>query len=293
MKELRELQGGYPRAADYLLNLQTELLTATNGLFKALDIDLVLAGCSITDHGNGTVSISAGLIYISGEILRFDGAANIVADGTKTFVKGNYVTTDSHQFADLQNKDLYKEAKAIIGDYSSSNQIKIRAALTNLKTYIADLVAGAAFKGEKRVIVDFDGTFLNNFDASGLGIASPYIGWALGNGNNDAPDYRGRTGIGAGRYTSPIDGQQIDYVAGNKTAGYTYGGEDRHKLTIPEMPKHSHNSKEPDDSNNFDNGSATRFGDFPVTRATSETGGDLPHNNMQPYVVEHVIIKLF
>lgn len=293
MKELRELQGGYPRAADYLLNLQTELLTATNGLFKALDIDLVLAGCSITDHGNGTVSISAGLIYVSGEILRFDGAANIIADGTKTFVKGNYVTSDSHQFADLQNKDLYKEAKAIIGDYSSSNQIKIKAALTNLKSYIADLVAGAAFKGEKRVIVDFDGTFLNNFDASGLGIVSPYIGWALGNGNNDTPDYRGRGGIGAGRYTSPIDGQQIDYAAGNKTTGYTYGGVDRHKLLIAEMPKHRFTYNAPQSAANVDAGSANRFGHTPAPANTNELGGDQPHNNMQPYVVEHVIIKLY
>lgn len=293
MKEIREIQGGYPRAVDYHLWIQNEMLTAANGMFKALDTDLVLAGCSITNNGNGTINIGAGLVYVSGEVLRFDGANNIIADGSKVLVKGGYVTSEPHGFADLQIRDICREAKAIIGDYSSSNQIKIKAALTNLKSYIADLVASAAFKGEKRVIVDLDGTFLTHFDASGLGIDAPYIGWALGNGNNDTPDYAGRTGMGAGRFTSPIDGLQIDYAAGNKTDGYTYVGEDRHRLTAGEIPKHRFAYQTPN-ANGSASGNAVSHPDGPlVTRYTDYYGNDEAHNNIQPAVIEHVIIKLY
>lgn len=287
MKELRELQGGYPRAANYHLNAQTEYLTALNAVYAKLGFDLVLAGCEVTDHGNDTISIAPGVVFVSGEVLRFDGSNNVANDGSKALVKGAYVTTDPVTFADQQNKDLYKEAKAVVGNTAAASQIVLQVKLRTLKTYIEDLVAGAAFRGEKKVVVDLDGDFLDHFDGSGLGVQAPYLGWALGNGNNNTPNYAGRAGIGYGTYNSPVDGLQINYVAG------TPGGADRHRLITPETPSHSHTV-----NTNAQGGKSDNANDRDVmipgnsTKSTSSVGGDQPHNNMMPYVVEYVIVKI-
>jgi len=73
------------------------------------------------------------------------------------------------------------------------------------------------------------------------------------------------------------------------------GGEKEHQLTVNEIPSHSHTV----------NGSANDNGDpgqFVITSPTnggesvlvtsSEVGGSLPHNNMQPFIVTLFIMKL-
>lgn len=78
----------------------------------------------------------------------------------------------------------------------------------------------------------------------------------------------------------------------SKTAGQT-GGEATHKLTVEEIPKHSH-SNYPDGSTEYwaygqdwGKGNAWSCGSskqYTMARINwGSTGGDQPHNNMPPY----------
>lgn len=97
------------------------------------------------------------------------------------------------------------------------------------------------------------------------------------------PELRGRTvvGVGAGAGLS-------DRALGQR------GGEEQHKLTVAEMPSHTHREQ---GSNRLDGatGGATHYQDVdnvsfgPVT--TAATGGDQPHNTMPPFVALNYIIK--
>lgn len=287
MKNLRTLQGGYPRQMDYMLTLQNELMTVTNAMFGKLGQDMVLSGCEVLNNGNGTVNIAAGLVFVGGEVIRFDGASNITADLTKAFVKDAPVSTDPRTFGDGIEKPVYTEVKAIIGNRTTIKQIAVNTELYTLATYIRDTAAGYAVKGEYKDIYDFDGSFLQNFDNSGLGITARYADWALDNGNNGTPGSIGRVLIGAGTYTDLLRGIQTVYSNG------TTGGEKEHRLTIAEMPNHSHPFN-PGDNNGRSDNANDRDVMLPggTNRTTGSTGGDQYHNNMQPYLAVYRIIKI-
>lgn len=94
----------------------------------------------------------------------------------------------------------------------------------------------------------------------------------------------------------------IGYDAGEEQSSRmnlgTTGGEETHKLTIDEMPSHSHTTNTvfpftaaglktctPNSNSNSYSGIATDV--------VNNTGGSQPHNNMQPYVTTNYIIKAF
>lgn len=203
MKELLTLTGGYPRQMDYLLGMQIEVLTMGNALFGTLGFDMVISGCAVTDNHNGTVNIAQGLIYLGGEVLRCDGASNVVSDGSQTFVKSGYVTSGPLTFADTSSKNVYREAKAIPGASTIGNttEIKIKTTLYTFRQYVQDSVQSYEVKGSYKEIYDFDGTFLTNFDSSGLGVTPRWQGWALDNGDNGTPGSIGRALIASGVYS--------------------------------------------------------------------------------------------
>jgi hypothetical protein len=72
------------------------------------------------------------------------------------------------------------------------------------------------------------------------------------------------------------------------TAGAT-GGEETHTLTITEMPSHSHTfSNTWNVSGSVEVGSGTFRWYNDTSESTNNTGGDGPHNNLQPYVVVYM-----
>jgi len=94
------------------------------------------------------------------------------------------------------------------------------------------------------------------------------------------PDLRSKFPLGAGQ--GGLQGVPLS----SRSLAQT-GGEENHKLTILEMPSHTHNY-----SGAYGTGTSGRGPDgaSPST-ATTSAGGDQPHNTMPPYAVVNYIIK--
>ncbi|MGJ1363454.1 phage baseplate protein [Sphingobacterium spiritivorum] len=291
MKKLQRLTGGYKRNMDYILTLQEELSGVQNSLFKSLAHDIVLSGCEVTDHQNGTVSIAPGVVYVSGEIARFLGAANISNNGKAIVLNPVPVQSDPDEFFDGTVKNTYKEVFAIVGDLSNlATQIVINnRELYSIKQYMHDVVQSYGQKGEIKDVYDFDGTFFQNLDSSGLGITPKWLGWALMNGNNGTPNASGRVRLTAGR----IVDQGIEYIYNNGMMA----GNVKHLLTSSEMPEHSHSYTDEYPGDDYqkwgDNADTRRFAkNQSKTKSTQSAGGGQPHNNMQPYITVYTMIKI-
>lgn len=138
----------------------------------------------------------------------------------------------------------------------------------------------------KNTVTMYEGTQAEldlDFDTStGLGRENTnFYGWIILNGDNGGEDWRGRVPVGWNPEDSDFsDTKQI-------------GGEKTHKLTIPEMPKHR-----PSFTHGYSQrggtGTALLIDDFNqnTTKQGVEVGGDLPHNNLQPYIVTIFIKKI-
>lgn len=89
-----------------------------------------------------------------------------------------------------------------------------------------------------------------------------------------------------GRVITGIDANDTDF----DTLGET-GGEKEHTLTVDEMPSHSHtyifDQTAGSNTNAVKTGTQSSYGNN-----TGFTGGDQPHNIMQPYIVLNYIIKV-
>jgi microcystin-dependent protein len=96
------------------------------------------------------------------------------------------------------------------------------------------------------------------------------------------PDLRGRVTVG-------VDSEGVNLQ--NAEIGSS-GGEETHILTIDEIPSHNHNYQTFGSSTR---GMVSNYGSYSnnmtSSASTSFSGGDQPHNNMQPYLVTNYIIK--
>jgi microcystin-dependent protein len=126
------------------------------------------------------------------------------------------------------------------------------------------------------------------------------IGTIYGNGDGSTtfnlPDLRGRVVVS-------VDTTQPEFNVLGET-----GGSKTHTLTIDEMPSHSHSINDPGHSHTFANGDSMEtdvgvMDNFTIGTNLStsvsttgitinNTGGGQPHNNLQPYMVLHYIIKV-
>jgi microcystin-dependent protein len=100
------------------------------------------------------------------------------------------------------------------------------------------------------------------------------------------PDLRGKVTVGSGTNISDLSGNLATFTLG------TSGGEYAHKLTIAEMPSHSHDilCKVSVDSGGSEI-PPTDSKSSNIYYPTLSTGGDQSHNNIQPYLVTNYIIK--
>ena len=121
---------------------------------------------------------------------------------------------------------------------------------------------------------------------SGIISEIPY-GWALCDGLNGRPDLTGRFIVGVGQPTGDISANPNNLLFG------TNGGEQQHKLTIPEIPRHQHTVPKtwglPQGGDGGYSGKDSGVGGSSLCRPSG--GGDQYHNNMPPYYVLYWIIK--
>ena len=97
----------------------------------------------------------------------------------------------------------------------------------------------------------------------------------------NVPDLRGRVLLGQG-----VSAEGTTFNLG------TTGGEETHQLTVAELASHTHST-----GNSLLTATATPppldvLGPNPFPASTGSTGGDAPHNNLQPYgVINYAIIS--
>ena len=104
------------------------------------------------------------------------------------------------------------------------------------------------------------------------------VAQALGGGTWEA--------YGAGRVLVGYNSNDYDFYP----VGWT-GGEKDHKLTVNEMPKHHHDLNGNTDYMGIDGWGGTAYGamisgdNYRWKVGQQDVGGDVPHNNLQPYIV--------
>lgn len=94
--------------------------------------------------------------------------------------------------------------------------------------------------------------------------------------------------FGPGKCLVCVDVNDTDFNTVKKT-----GGEKTHKLTVNEMPKHRHNTRYGTSGSSSSYGSAFVYTGYDGNNNAMmlDTGGDQPHNNVQPYITCYVWIR--
>lgn len=110
----------------------------------------------------------------------------------------------------------------------------------------------------------------------------------IGEENFCVPDLRGRIPVGVDSDIRP-NFITSNRVTSNNKLGES-GGEEKHKLTIYEMPSHKHEVYGKPERYHYTHGSNSING-CGLYQDSQYTGGDQSHNNMQPYLVLNYIIK--
>jgi len=95
--------------------------------------------------------------------------------------------------------------------------------------------------------------------------------------------------FGAGQVPVGIDATDNDFdIVGSGTNSNGTTGAKTHTLDITEIPPHKHEVQIEQAKSNVDGGSGTGVRPPLEARDTSEVGGGLAHNNLQPYIVVHM-----
>lgn len=119
------------------------------------------------------------------------------------------------------------------------------------------------------------------------------IGYTYGGAgaNFNVPDLKGRSTFGVDPANGgPVAGPTGGRITATTALGGTTGGEENHTLTLPEIPSHTHSIPFNRTGNGADSVVYSTSNTPTVVTNTSSAGGDLPHNNMPPYMLVQKII---
>jgi microcystin-dependent protein len=214
----------------------------------------------------------------------------------------------------IQKNSLYANTENFSNIQAVQNIAKVYADTSGTATFNNLKITGNLDVGRN---LDVSGIF-NAFNFKGVILAwsgainSIPLGWALCDGSNNTPDLRGRFILGHNNsnnsYNGDIDSSGNSIIrsltdasgarVGRNFAGIigNIGGEIMHKLTVNEMPSHTHNFRAERcdgtacqlDGGGFQWGG----GSYAGSRTTISSGGNSSHNNLPPFYVLAFIIKL-
>jgi microcystin-dependent protein len=197
-----------------------------------------------------------------------------------------YVEKNETVFGDLD----------ICGNLTVGNNIKANSFYATgnfyLDNYIlipAGTIIQSASVNEPNGWFNCDGRLLNKIAYSDLFAAISYT-FGGSDFSFNIPDIRGRVPVGAGS-TSGLTNRNLGDV----------GGEERHTLTVSEMPSHTHSltrrsnadadAIDTDDANMESSSASTTDRTEIGLFNTYNSGEDESHNNMQPFIVLRYLIK--
>lgn len=120
-------------------------------------------------------------------------------------------------------------------------------------------------------------------------------GWLLCDGTEIPPGYKKLIGALKSENTPNLSGLTLVGTGRSKSRSFyrlaQIGGEERHRLSEREMPRHGHGYQDTNpiaSRGNFYSGGYWQPGE--QRRTTEQTGGNQPHNNMQPFYAVNFII---
>lgn len=277
--------GGFPLTTDRLSQMQ-QCWQLIAELAKGWGDNVVIHGCQ---GWGGSGTIGSGLIVFNGELLPFEASSGHLVDV--------FTTTESVTYADGQQHPFFthRVAKATATATSTSKKQSDFTRANPLASLATQSLLTQKENALQQRLNALEATLLgaqgNINDLSALIVPRGMIamwsgainqiptGWALCNGQNGTPDLRDRFIVGAGN----------EYYVGSK------GGYKEVKLTVSQLPEHSHYLPVTIDhwgrSFKGENGEPKTVcaGSYSTTL---NTGSSHAHENRPPYYALAFIMKL-
>jgi microcystin-dependent protein len=294
MKHTLYKDGGRPLNNDDFVTMQDEIYYAINGQLLGLPA-CVVCGCDVTAASGGNYDVASGLVYLDGEIRRFEGVSDVALP--LELYTGPFTITELRAYQTGGSKETMGEALVLSRPFDAANPgdkvlVKAEGVLRVSKA------REALFRqvNEIGMVADFP----PEWDSTGRGkYGTNSFGWALCNGNNGTPNMGGRFPVGF----SSDGALGTDYNATRKM-----GGLKEVQLTVEQMPYHTHTEQQagshshsyvdtfPAEESTVDAGNNKRRTKLETqvrqtestgwhTHAIDPTGDDRPHENRPPYLV--------